>query len=248
MRREAHEVWAPSLGASGTVVVYGHWGRPVLVFPSEQGRVWDFENNGMVAAVEDLVDDGRVKLYCVDANDQMSWSNRSVPLEERARHHEAYEQWVVDEVVPRVHDDCGGVEDIITLGASMGAYHALNFAFKRADVFPLAMCLSGNFDPASWHGWGERGQAMYFNNPSDYVRHLHGDHLAWLQSRLSVLLVVGQGAWEVHPTGALPSTQHMAGLLADKGIRSELDVWGDDSPHDWSSWARQLRKHLPRFC
>ena len=36
MRREVHEVWAPTLGAAGTVCVYGHWGRPVLVFPSEQ--------------------------------------------------------------------------------------------------------------------------------------------------------------------------------------------------------------------
>lgn len=248
MRREAHEVWAPSLGASGTVMVYGHWGRPVLAFPSEQGRAWDFENNGMLDGVADLIGEGRVKLYCVDAFDGESWSNRSLPLEERAQRHGAYEAWITDEVVPRIRDDCGGVEDIITLGVSMGAFHALNFAFKRADVFPLAICLSGNYDPSTWHGWGERGQAAYFNNPTDYIGHLQGDHLAWLQSRLSVLLVVGRGSWEVHPTGALPSTEHMAQLLASRGIRHELDMWGEDSPHDWPSWSRQLGKHLPRFC
>jgi esterase/lipase superfamily enzyme len=248
MRREVHEVWAPSSGHSATVAVYGHWGRPVLVFPSEQGRAVDFENNGMVDAVADLVEVGRVKLYCVDSFDAMSWSNRDLPLEERAQRHGAYEAWVLDEVVPRVHSDCGGPIDVITTGCSMGAFHALNFAFKRADLFPMAMCFSGNYDSASWHGWGARGSASYFNNPSDYVGHLHGDHLAWLRDRLSVLLVVGRGAFEVHPTQALPSTQHMGALLADKGIRHELDVWGEDSPHDWSSWARQLRTHLPRFC
>lgn len=248
MRREVHEVWAPSSGHSGTVLVYGHWGRPVLVFPSEQGRAWDFEDNGMVDAVADLVELGRVKLYCVDSFDSMSWSNRDLPLEERAQRHGAYEAWVLDEVVPRLHADCGGPIDVITTGCSMGAFHALNFAFKRADLFPLAMCFSGNYDPASWHGWGERGSASYFNNPSDYVAHLNGDHLAWLQHRLSVLLVVGRGPFEVHPTQALPSTEQMGRLLADKGIRHELDVWGEDSPHDWSSWARQLRTHLPRFC
>jgi esterase/lipase superfamily enzyme len=81
-----------------------------------------------------------------------------------------------------------------------------------------------------------------------YVRNLHGDHLDWLRQRLSVLLVVGQGAWEVSPTQALPSTRALAALLMEKGLRCELDVWGYDIPHDWPSWCAQLRHHLPRFC
>ena len=50
------------------------------------------------------------------------------------------------------------------------------------------------------------------------------------------------------PTRALPSTRRFAGLLAEKGIPHELDVWGHDVPHDWPSWQRQLAHHLPRFC
>ena len=84
----------------------------------------------------------------------------------------------------------------MTLGCSLGAFHAANFALKRADLFPLAMCLSGTYDPAAWNGWGERGTAAYFNNPLDYVRHLHGDHLDWLREHVSLLLVCGQGQWE----------------------------------------------------
>ncbi len=129
----------------------------------------------------------------------------------------------------------------------MGAFHALNFSLKWADLFPLAMCFSGNYDPAGWHGWGERGSQTYFNNPTDYVGHLHGDHLDWLRTQLSVLLVCGQGQWE-DTTGALGSTRWMAGLLADKGIRCELDLWGHDVPHDWPSWRAQFAHHLPRFC
>ena len=79
MNREATELWSAALGAAGTVIRYGHWGRPVLVFPSERGRAWDFENNGMVDAVADLVDAGRVKLYCVDSYDAASWSDREHP-------------------------------------------------------------------------------------------------------------------------------------------------------------------------
>ncbi len=242
MRREHREI-GPAL-----VIAYGHWGRPVLVFPSEQGRAWDFENNGMVDAVADLIDGGRVKLYCVDSADEYTWSDRSVPIEERARRHGDYENWIVNDVAGWIHQDSGGRGDIATLGCSLGAYHAANFTLKRADLFPLALCFSGNYDPSTWHAWGERGDATYFNNPMDYLRHMDGDHLDWLRRTANLLLVVGQGDWETHPTGALPSTRALAGLLAEKGIPHELDVWGYDVPHDWPSWRNQLRHHLPRFC
>ncbi len=248
MNREVAELWSDAIGAAGTVVRYGHWGRPVLVFPSEQGKASDFENNGMVGAVAGLIDAGRLKLYCVDSYDAQSWSDAAVPTEERAQRHGRYESWIADQVVPWISADCGGDDiELATLGCSLGAFHAANFALKRADLFPLAICLSGNYDPASWNAWGERGTAAYFNNPLDYVAHLHGDHLEWLRGRVSLLLVCGQGQWE-DTTGSLPSTKQFAALLASKGIRHELDLWGHDVPHDWPSWRAQLAHHMPRFC
>jgi esterase/lipase superfamily enzyme len=248
MNREVAELWSDAIGAPGTVIRYGHWGRPVLVFPSEQGKAWDFENNGMVAAVASLLEEGRLKLYCVDSYDAQSWSDATIPVEERAQRHGRYESWIIDHVVPWIASDCGGGQiEPVTLGCSLGAFHAANFALKRADLFPLAMCFSGNYDPASWNGWGERGTATYFNNPLDYVGHLHGDHLDWLRGRVSLLLVCGQGQWE-DTTGSLPSTKQFAELLASKEIRHELDLWGHDVPHDWPSWRAQLAHHMPRFC
>ena len=140
-----------------------------------------------------------------------------------------------------------GPAGVVTLGCSLGAYHAANFALKRADLFPLAMCFSGNYDPAAWRGWGEQGTEAYFNNPLDYVGHLHGEHLDWLRGQVSLLLVCGQGQWE-DTTGSLDSTRRFAGLLASQGIRHELDLWGHDVPHDWPSWRAQLAHHMPRFC
>jgi esterase/lipase superfamily enzyme len=234
-------------GAAGTVAAYGHRGRPLLVFPTEKGDAWEYANNGMVAAVEDLIRAGRVKLYCVDSFDAGTWSAHHLPLEERARRHGPYESWILDAVVPHIRADTGDSVDIATTGCSLGAFHALNFALRRADLFPLALCFSGNYDPGTWRSWGERGDAVYFNSPVDYVANLHGGHLDWLRSRLSVLLVCGQGQWE-DTTGALLSTPRMAELLAAKGIRHELDLWGPDVPHDWPSWRAQLARHLPRFC
>ncbi len=238
----------PGLDRPGAVIRYGHWGRPVLAFPTEQGRAWDYENNGMVDAVAGLIDAGRIKLYCVDSYDHLTWSDRSVPLEERARRHGAYESWITDHVVPAIGRDSPGTGDAVVTGCSLGAFHALNLALKRADLFPVAICQSGSYDPSRWHGWGERGSATYFSNPTDYVQNLGGNHLEWLRARVFVLLTVGQGAWETHPTESLPSTRLMAGLLRAKAIGCELDEWGFDVSHDWPWWQRQLAHHLPRFC
>jgi esterase/lipase superfamily enzyme len=235
------------VGVVNGVAAYGHWGRPVLAFPAEAGDAGEFERRGMVDAVSVLLQAGRIKLYCVDSFDRESWSNREIPLEERARRHEHYEAWIHGEVVPFISADCGGASEIVVCGCSLGAFHAANFALKRADLFPLAICMSGNYDPAAWDGWGDRGTDAYFNNPMDYVDHLQGDHLDWLRSRLSLLLVCGQGQWE-DTTGSLEATRRFAGLLRSKDIRCELDLWGHDVPHDWPSWRAQLAHHLPRFC
>ena len=126
------------------IITYGHYGRPVLVFPSEAGRAWDFENNGMVGAVADLVNAGRVKLYCVDSLDADTWSDKGLPIEERALRHEVYTRWLTHTVVPYIHADTTAGAELITTGCSMGAYHAVHFAFQRADLAPLAIGLSGN--------------------------------------------------------------------------------------------------------
>ena len=243
----AYALFSPAIGAEGNVVVYGHWGRPVIVFPGEGGDAWEFEEQGMVDAVRGLVDSGRVKLYCVDSFDAASWSNREISLEQRAREHERFESWIVDQVVPFVYDDCEGPAEILTTGCSLGAYHAANFALKRADLFGHALCFSGSYDPSAWGAWGERGEAVYFSNPMDYVANLEGGHLEWLRSQTSLVLVCGQGRWE-DTTGALESTRRFGALLQSKGIHCEVDLWGYDVAHDWPSWRAQLAHHLPRFC
>ena len=226
------------------MLVLGHHGRPVLVFPSQEGRRYDWEERGMVDAVSGLIEAGRVKLYCVDSWDSGTWHDEWLPLEERARRHGGYESWLLDHVVPLIHRDCGGFQEIVTTGVSFGAYHAANLTLRRADLFPLAVCMSGVYD-LSAIGWGERGDEFYLQNPADYVAGLGGDHLDWLRSRVSLLLVVGQGAWE-DSTGSLEQTRRFAAILAAKGIPHDLDVWGEDAAHDWPAWRAQIAHHLAR--
>jgi esterase/lipase superfamily enzyme len=228
----------------GTVLAYGHYGRPVVAFPSENGEPHDWESQGMVDAISDLLDSGKVKLYCVPSFDRESWTRSDLPLEERARRHGHYEWWVLTRLAPFIQSDAHTPE-LLAVGASFGAYHAVNFCLKRADLFPVAIGMSGVYDVAV-QGGGERGDSVYFNNPMDYVANLAGDHLGWLSAQASLLLVCGQGQWE-DTTGALESTKRFGSLLAEKGIRHEVDLWGHDVPHDWPSWRRQIAHHLPRF-
>ena len=228
----------------GTVLAYGHYGRPVVAFPSENGEPHDWEERGMVDAIGWLIEEGRVKLYCIPSFDRESWTRRDLPLEERARRHGHYEWWLLTRLVPFVQAD-SHTSELIATGSSFGAYHAANICLKRADLFPVAICMSGVYD-VSVQGGGERGDAVYFNNPVDYVAHLDGDHLAWLRDHANLLLLCGQGQWE-DTTGALESTKRFGSLLTEKGIRHEVDLWGHDVPHDWPSWRRQIAHHLPRF-
>jgi esterase/lipase superfamily enzyme len=246
MRRDDVGLWSPAIGAEGRLVAYGDYGRPLLVFPSEQGRRTDFEDNGMLDAVRWLVEEGRVKIYSVDSFDAGSWIRHDLPLEDRARHHERYEDWILHQVLPFIDEDCRGAHDVMTTGCSFGAYHAANIVLRHAERFPLGICMSGVYD-VSGVGWGDRGDSVYFNNPVDYMKNVDGGHLDWLRSRVSILLVCGQGQWE-DTTRALESTKSFGSLLHAKGIRCEVDLWGYDVPHDWPSWRRQLAHHLPRFC
>ncbi len=230
------------------IIAYGHFGRPVLAFASDSGRAEDYESNGLIGAVANLIEDGRVKVYCIDSFEADSWRRSDLQLEMRAREHQRFEDFVTNDVVPFIYGDCGGARDILTTGCSFGAFHAASFTLKRGDLFPEAICLSGAYD-MSKIGWGEKGDAFYFNNPVDYVANLHGEHLDWLRRRVHLTLVAGQGSWEDESaSGALPSTLRLAGLLSEKQIPHTLDVWGHDSAHDWPWWQRQLSVHLPRHC
>src|SRR4051794_9537512 len=165
MRRDIWTVPAPSLFGEGRVIAYGHWGQPVLFFPAEGGSAVDLEERGIIHALTEPIEAGRLKVYAVDSHDGSTWSDHSLELEERAQRHEGYHRWITDQVATAIHADCGGAVPIATAGASLGAFHAVNVALRRADLFPHALGMSGNYDPTSWNGWGARGDALYFNSP-----------------------------------------------------------------------------------
>jgi len=215
---------------------------------AEQGSAWDFEQRGLLDAVARLLEQGRIRIYAVDTYDNASWRNESIGREDRARAHQRFEDFVLADLVPAVHHDCGWQAPIAVTGPSLGAFQAVDLCLRQPHVFPVAVGLSGVYD-LDHVGWGDRGDTFYFHNPMDYVAGMSGPHLDWVRSAARVVLAVGTGMWEDDSaSGALNGTLRFAELLAEKGIPHELHVWGSDTPHDWPSWGRMLAEYLPRLA
>ena len=66
MKREYHRWHSPRLGIELGVVVYGHWGPPLLGFPTSAGDEFELEGQGMVGALADFIDAGKGIRHSLD--------------------------------------------------------------------------------------------------------------------------------------------------------------------------------------
>ncbi|HBL18673.1 MAG: hypothetical protein A2X36_09490 [Elusimicrobia bacterium GWA2_69_24] len=231
---------SPALGQDMELKVYGHGGKPVLVFPSGGGRFYDYEDFGMIGACGPFLDAGRIQLFAVDGVDQQSWMNASISVGDRVRRHEQYVRYITDEALPFIWDWNRSGQGILTTGVSGGAYHAANFLFRRPDVFDAAIALSGLYSPKFLFGdyWED---SLYFHFPLTYLPGLGDEHVLDLLRRAKIVLCVGQGAWErCGEYDCIGETAAMKGVLEAKGIPAWVDFWGHDVDHGWGSWRRQM--------
>ncbi len=232
---------SPAIGREMEVLAYGHHGPPMIAFPSGGGAFHDFEDNGMVDAVAHLLEAGRLKLYCTESLDHETWMRPDVDPYWRGVRYAAFQDYLTKDLVPFVEGDCQTPSIAIALtGCSFGAYHAANFSLKVPERFRYALCMSGRYDLEAITGKSD-AMEVYFNNPLAYVHNLHGGDLDRVRRHTFLTLVCGQGAWE---DKCLDETKWLAGLLADKGIPHELDLWGHDVEHHWYWWRQQFAYHL----
>src|SRR5919202_4193322 len=100
MNREYHRWYSPSLGRDMEMLIFGHGGAPLLVFPTSLGRFYEYEDNGMVGSVAHRIDSGDLQIYCVDSIDAESWYSRDAHPYWRVRRHLQYEDYILREVLP----------------------------------------------------------------------------------------------------------------------------------------------------
>jgi esterase/lipase superfamily enzyme len=69
MHREYHRWHSPSLGRDMELVWYGHYGRPLLAFPTSLGSCTQNEDMGLIRSLTDKIEGGELQVCCVDAID-----------------------------------------------------------------------------------------------------------------------------------------------------------------------------------
>ena len=237
---------SPALGRQVHLWCYGHFGPPVIAFPSAAGMAHEWDRHGMIDTLAPLLNAGKLKLYCPESNVSEVWTAKDTPLAHRMRRHHAYERFVLETLVPYVREDCRWPSAPMTaIGCSLGGTYSALFALKFPETFKQALCMSGRYltteliKPMG----SENSQELYFNNPLAFLPGLHGEALERVRRDTFLTLVCGRGKWE---EGCIEETIALGRLLDDKRIPNLTDIWGPESRHDWDYWQKQVTLHLPR--
>jgi esterase/lipase superfamily enzyme len=236
MNREYHKWHSPRLGRDMELLVFGHAGLPVMVFPTSGGRFYEFEDRGMIGAVANRVEAGDLQFFCVDSIDMESWYNRNVEPRWRIARHVQYDDYLIHEVVPLVRQVNHNTR-LVALGCSFGGFHAVNAAFRHPDVFTGMLSMSGAFDLSNFLQ-GYHDQDVYFNQPTQYLPNMSD---AWFLDRYRRNAYVLATGWDDQCLG---QNQQLARILGQKGIPHQLFIWDTWNSHDWPTWQGMVQHYL----
>jgi esterase/lipase superfamily enzyme len=217
------------------LLVLGHGGARVLVFPTSKGRFYEWEDRGIIHALGDQVERGWLQFYCVDSVDAESWYAYWKHPGDRAWRHEQYNHYLLQEVLP-LSTYLNGNPFLITVGASFGAYHAVNFALRFPHLVGSTIGLSGIYDIRQWV-FGHDEKNVYANNPVAFIPNEHDSGRLAALRQLDIILVTGQD------DSLRYSSEELSSALWNKGIGNALRIW-DGWSHDWPYWERMLRLYI----
>lgn len=236
MNREYHRWSSRELNREMEFLWFGHSGRPLLMFPTSGGRFFENEDFHLVGSLADKVDGGELQIICVDSIDRESWLCGWAHPSGRVRRHDQYDAYLRHEVIPYIEWRCGR-SDLIVYGASLGAYHAANFAARHPDHVGRAVLFSGVYDIRRWlDGWWE--DLAYFHAPTAYIPNMHGqwaERLSWVQ------WVIATGEHD----HVVEENRNFARLLESKGAPVHAEFWPGQFGHDWTWWRDHLRRFVP---
>jgi len=221
---------------------WGHFGTPVLVFPTAGGDAEEIERQGLVGACWPLIEAGRIKLYSCDSVAGYAMVTKAGSPHYRMWLLNQFHECVAAEIVPWIRGDLGGQETpIVTAGASIGAFNAVAMVCRYPSAFGAAIGMSGTYRLQRFFD-DQFSDELYFASPISFLSGLDGEKLDQLRERF-VLLTSGQGEWE-----DIGESWAMAEALGDKGIPNRVDAWGHEWKHDWPTWQHMLPQYLDELC
>jgi len=242
MKREYHRWFSPRLERDMELLAFGHAGAKVLVFPTRDGRFYEYENMGLVRSLDHKIHAGQIQLFCVEGIDFDSlycfWKQPA----DRIRRHMQYEEYVLNEVLPFMahanHHPC-----TIVHGCSLGAYHAANIAFRHPHLFNKLSAFSGRYDLTLNVEYfrdlfdGFRNENIYFHNPSHFLPNLDCDERLGHLRAMDIILTIGRD------DPFLENNLHLSQILEDKGVSHALHIW-DGRAHRASVWRKMAPLYI----
>lgn len=212
---------------------YGHWGVPILMFPTSMGSSTQNYDSGLIPAAKDFIQNGRVKIYCVGSIDHDSFYAKHLDPEQRIYNYSLYVEFLLTELIPFIQHECH-THRIGVGGCSFGAYHSANLAFRFPDLFSFLIAMSGSYNIKNFMD-GAYNDLVYHNNPVDFLPNAE----TWRFGHLKIVL--GTSDWDI----CKEATVGLSQLLGNKGIEHIYDEkkW---IGHDWNLWNMVFPEYLSK--
>jgi esterase/lipase superfamily enzyme len=239
MERQLSSWYSPRLQKEMPIAVYGHYGFALLLVPTAAADYLEYERFQLIDSISGFIDAGKLKVFSINSINNESWLNNDMDPIYKSIRHQQFNSYVYEEVIPFIRTHTSQETPIIICGASFGALHSMNLFLKRPDLIQGVLALSGVYDLTEYTR-GYFDENVYFNSPQHYMPNL-SDHSILEQIRQSnhIHIFSGSGAYE-DPEGS----RRFAGVLYNKGITYELDIWGPEWKHDWDTWRVVMPHYL----
>jgi esterase/lipase superfamily enzyme len=239
MKKELNGWYSPSLDKDMPIVTYGDFGFALLLIPTAAADYLEYERFQLIDYLAQYIESGKVKVFSVNSINNESWLNNNMEGAHKAIRHNQFNQYIFNEVIPFIKSNTSAETPVITCGASFGALHSMNLFLKRPDIINGVIAMSGVYDLTEYSK-GYWDDQVYFNSPLHYVPNLTDDwYLNNIRRSNHIHILSGSGSYE-DPE----ASRRFAGVLYDKGINYELDIWGSDMTHDWPTWRAMLPYYI----
>ncbi|MEW6765559.1 MAG: alpha/beta hydrolase-fold protein [Pseudomonadota bacterium] len=243
MQREYHVWHSPHLGRDMEMLVFGHAGSAVLIFPTRDGRFHEYEDLRIVERLRPWIEAGSLQLFCLDNIAHESLYCFWCRPEDRVHRYLAYERYVLDEVLPLI-TRLNPNGERVAHGLSLGGYFAANFAFRHPALIDRLVACSGRYDltrPVEHFQdlfAGHYDDSVYFNTPLHFLPDLHEPVLLAALRRMRVILAVGRD----DPFHG--QNHELRRILCAKGVDCQIYDW-DGRAHQGWAWRRMAPIYLP---
>ncbi len=242
LQREYQKWYSPHLQRDMELLVFGHAGKPVLFFPTRTARFYDYEDWKVIDALAPKIIRGELQIICLDSADKESFYNPNLHPSERIKRHELFERYILTEVIPFIKQ--GNTNPyLIAAGCSLGAYHAVNLAFRHPHLFKKVVGMSGRYDITITLPFfqdlleGYVDELVYLHQPTQYLPNIQSEQSLRQIKKLDIIIAVGE------EDAFLQNNLLLDKILTEKEIKHAFYLWKGEA-HKAQYWSQMVQLYF----